>query len=350
MNNKYKIFRGDYMSNPIAIWGAGNRGKQAFEILHRYGYQVVCFIDNDADKKGKKLYDLPIVSYEEIGKDVIIFISICDCEAIIAQINGERKFCTFEGENTFFNKGVKENIDKILIDEFLNQSFNSSILFEEYSGNWYRKSYFNENNKNLINEIMVKGNSNVLNSDIYDRIYEDEYFENRCGAHLIYFLVNKYCEAGKKILDIGAGHGFMLDEIKKEHNGKYELWACEGSPQRANYLKEKKYITFECEAENLLGIADECIDAVICMETLEHVRDIERSVLEIKRVLKKGGICWITVPEGALCDCQTHVRHFTKNSLGWLFYSKGFYIDNILNIPANYTLMNGHMLMQCRKE
>ena len=80
----------------------------------------------------------------------------------------------------------------------MNQSFNSSILFEEYSGNWYRKSYFNEYNKKLINEIMVKGNSNVLNSDIYDRIYEDEYYENRCGAHLIYYLVNKYCEAGKK--------------------------------------------------------------------------------------------------------------------------------------------------------
>jgi len=45
-----------------------------------------------------------------------------------------------------------------------------------------------------------------------------------------------------------------------------------------------------------LPLADQYFDAVICMDVLEHVRDAEKTIGELDRVLQEGGRIFITVP------------------------------------------------------
>lgn len=45
-----------------------------------------------------------------------------------------------------------------------------------------------------------------------------------------------------------------------------------------------------------LPISDESVDAVICLEVIEHVADPVRAVCEIGRVLRPGGTAWLSMP------------------------------------------------------
>ncbi|MEK7584733.1 MAG: class I SAM-dependent methyltransferase, partial [Patescibacteria group bacterium] len=45
-----------------------------------------------------------------------------------------------------------------------------------------------------------------------------------------------------------------------------------------------------------LPLQDESVDAIICVSVLEHVENPLQAVAEIRRVLKKGGYCFIYVP------------------------------------------------------
>ena len=88
----------------------------------------------------------------------------------------------------------------------------------------------------------------------------------------------------------------MLDIGGKKHSnrGKFRL-----SEYRRNIL----YLNLDpitnpdllCDAHSL-PIKTNCIEEIICAETLEHVRDPKKVLEEILRVLKPGGHCYLTIP------------------------------------------------------
>jgi SAM-dependent methyltransferase len=56
---------------------------------------------------------------------------------------------------------------------------------------------------------------------------------------------------------------------------------------------------------------DQSVDAVAMFHFLEHVDDVERTVMEVHRILKQGGEFWVIVPHArnpAACDISH--RHF----------------------------------------
>ena len=273
----------------ISIFGAGVRGRELYRILYRYRYEVECFVDNDVAKQGTWIYGIPVLSLNEymLMKNSELIISIYDSEKVedqLKQIN--MKYYIFQdGEKSFFSQNfVKEYLDSVLLQDYLILKYDRESLFKEHEKNWYRKDFFDEFNRNIVRK-MITTKENILNSEIYEVIYPDEYFQNRSDMHLVANLIEMFCKTGDKVIDIGAGHGFLLDELKKQN--KYELIACEGSPQRCKYLRQKNYRVIENNVENMNDVLDESLDAIICMETLEHVIDVQKSVHEINRILKK---------------------------------------------------------------
>ena len=74
---------------------------------------------------------------------------------------------------------------------------------------------------------------------------------------------------------------------------------------------------------------DSAFDLVLCAETVEHVRDLQLFLSEIRRVLRPGGELALTTPAtpplAPLQDpLSPHLRRFTRRSLRRVLAELGF--------------------------
>jgi ubiquinone/menaquinone biosynthesis C-methylase UbiE len=132
-------------------------------------------------------------------------------------------------------------------------------------------------------------------------------------------LVQKY--GGKRVLDVGCGHGTNCIELNKRG------FQCVGIEANEKYAKEaQKYIeAYHMRAEKL-EFPDKSFDTVIMLEVLEHLEDPYTALEEIVRITRKNFI--LSVPNlGPLETCveynvimhhffePTHFNFFTKSML-----------------------------------
>lgn len=53
---------------------------------------------------------------------------------------------------------------------------------------------------------------------------------------------------------------------------------------------------FDCDIQDLNGIADQSVGSVVSLSVLEHVVDPQRAVREIARIVRPGGLAIVSVP------------------------------------------------------
>lgn len=139
--------------------------------------------------------------------------------------------------------------------------------------------------------------------DAHDRAYLQPYVNT----------VNKYARPGSRILDMGCGNGlssYMLSESGHRVMGT-DISAFFLSDS-ANLQNEKLRYQV-CDALDL-PFTDGSFDVVCSTELIEHVTDAPRALLEMMRVLKKGGILVITGPN--LCSPVWAAMDFVNMILG----------------------------------
>lgn len=98
----------------------------------------------------------------------------------------------------------------------------------------------------------------------------------------------KICK-NKRVLEIGCGRGYLANKL----SSKNEVTACDiviASSLRKKY-PEIKFIEGNIEK---LPFKDKSFDTVLTTHTLEHVRNLDKAIAEIRRVAKKEII--IVVP------------------------------------------------------
>ena len=112
-------------------------------------------------------------------------------------------------------------------------------------------------------------------------------------------------------------------------------FGCGIQPYR-KMLSVEEYIGVEIETVNrikgityydghTLPFKDEEFDSIISSEVFEHVSNIEEIVIELKRVLKKGGIMLITVPFAYPRHCWPFdFKRYTSEGLKKLLNDAGF--------------------------
>jgi ubiquinone/menaquinone biosynthesis C-methylase UbiE len=79
---------------------------------------------------------------------------------------------------------------------------------------------------------------------------------------------------------------------------------------------------------------DGAFDLVLCAETLEHVRDVQLLLSEIRRVLRAGGELALTTPASPPLirtpdPLSPHLRFFTRRSLPRLLAEMGFEVRSL---------------------
>lgn len=97
----------------------------------------------------------------------------------------------------------------------------------------------------------------------------------------------------RRMLDIGCGFG----EYESAFSGRdFEMVGIDISKENLLKCPALPKASFcRASAENL-PFADGSFDAVIIIEVLEHVQDVEKTLKEMLRVLSKGGTVMLTVP------------------------------------------------------
>jgi dolichyl-phosphate beta-glucosyltransferase len=145
--------------------------------------------------------------------------------------------------------------------------------------------------------------------------------------------------AGGRLLDVGAGFGYLLDAAQ----GKFsECWAVERSPDAVEVLQGKGTVRRGTLAE--VDLPDSYFDVVSLQDCLEHFRDPREALMRIREVLRPGGCVLLVTPntDSLLAKFQRrswvslkfpeHVVLFQRATLTRILEEAGFEVET--QVPA----------------
>ncbi len=132
-------------------------------------------------------------------------------------------------------------------------------------------------------------------------------------------------------LDLGCGDGRLTVEL-----GAEELTAADVSVvalERARGRLPGARLV-ELDPDAALPFDDGAFDLVLCAETIEHVRDVQLLLSEVRRVLRPGGTLALTTPANLPVGrrphpLSPHVRFFTRRYHKALLDELGFEVVSL---------------------
>jgi SAM-dependent methyltransferase len=100
----------------------------------------------------------------------------------------------------------------------------------------------------------------------------------------------------KRFLDVGCGDGTFTLILKKALKAEKTV-GIEISAEAVEVLEEKGIKAYQLDIdEQFFPFDDDSFDFVYCGEIIEHVFNPDHLLVEVRRVLKRGGKCIITTP------------------------------------------------------
>ena len=161
-------------------------------------------------------------------------------------------------------------------------------------------------------------------------------------------LVSKIITKRSRILEIGSGHGFFLDIMKK--NG-YDITGSEISKEKRKYSKKvTKVPVLDININEKIPIT-KSFDIVVLFHVLEHITDPVILLKNIKKLLKPKGKVLVEVPN---CDDfhlglnkfykefywqRAHIHYFNPKSLKTMINLGGFKSIKITGVQR-YSIEN----------
>lgn len=161
-----------------------------------------------------------------------------------------------------------------------------------------------------------------------------------------HMLVFKEIAAGSKVLDMGCASGYFARELKKKN---CRSWGVDNDKEA---LKIAKKYCEEVALQDLdqplqLPFKKKFFDDILLLDVLEHLKNPELLLEQIKPFLGPNGKMIISVPNIAFISIrlallrgkwqyvktgimdESHLRFFTKNTLTHLIDQCGYHLDKI---------------------
>jgi SAM-dependent methyltransferase len=136
----------------------------------------------------------------------------------------------------------------------------------------------------------------------------------------------------ERALDLGCGDGRLTAELAAD-----ELTAADVSAVALDAARRRLWagVRFaELEPDAPLPFDDSTFDLVLSTETIEHVRDVQFFLSEIRRVLRPGGTLALTTPAHLPVGPRPHpfsphLHLFTRGSLRQVLDALGFEVASL---------------------
>ncbi|MFX0022573.1 MAG: class I SAM-dependent methyltransferase, partial [Candidatus Hermodarchaeota archaeon] len=97
----------------------------------------------------------------------------------------------------------------------------------------------------------------------------------------------------KKILEIGAGSGYLVNYLKIKG---YYVIGCETNEDYIDFAKNHFGLNLVKVSDSILPFDNSFFDIVISFDVFEHISNSDKHLQEIKRVLKPGGYYLLGTP------------------------------------------------------
>lgn len=95
---------------------------------------------------------------------------------------------------------------------------------------------------------------------------------------------------GKAVLDLGCAGGFMAEALDDRGARVTAIDPAADAIGAARAHAAERDITYDVGVGEALPFGAESFDAVVCVDVLEHVSDLDKVLSEVARVLKPGGV------------------------------------------------------------
>ena len=97
---------------------------------------------------------------------------------------------------------------------------------------------------------------------------------------------------GKSVLDLGCAGGFMAEALAHKGARVSGIDPAQDAIQAAKHHAKTSNldITYDVGVGEHMPYSDDTFNIVVCVDVLEHVRDLSQVLAEVARVLKPGGL------------------------------------------------------------
>lgn len=162
------------------------------------------------------------------------------------------------------------------------------------------------------------------------------------NKEVIFELVPKFENRGKKFLDIGCNDGVYSQRIAQK--ARIELSDCFGVDYNPEANPPFNFAVLDLE-EGKLPYGSSFFDLVIADQILEHLKNIGKLMDEVNRTMKVGGTFIVSVPNLAalpnrllllfgrmplaIQGMEHHIRGFTPNAIREFIEEKGYRVTEI---------------------
>ena len=138
-------------------------------------------------------------------------------------------------------------------------------------------------------------------------------------------------------LDFGCGTGEFLQTLKNEG------WQIEGVEPSGTARSKAESLIHQKINNSLAGISNKQFDVISAWHVIEHVPDLNKTIQQLKDLLKKDGTIFIAVPNYESADANRykeywagydvprHLWHFSKKSMTQLLAS--YQLDVVKILP-----------------
>lgn len=144
-------------------------------------------------------------------------------------------------------------------------------------------------------------------------------------------LLSRHLGGARTVLDLGCGSGFTARRLSQ---GGLGVVAVDSRPEGLRSLAGSRSGATAVQADaTRLPFAEASFDAVVMLDVMEHTDD-SRLLREVRRVLRPGGVLFLTVPAmpwlwSQRDEAAGHRRRYTRTGLKRLLDDEGWELREI---------------------